>query len=341
LARTEDVDHDAIGRALYEDRILLKVLGMRRTMFVTSRRTAGIVTSAVAARLAAEERRRLLAWLAKAGVAADVEAWLDDVEARTVAALEELGEATASELTRRVPGLGTQLTFGEDTKWPGTVGVSTRVLFMLSAHGRVIRGRPRGTWLSSLYAWAPMDRWLPGGLQAHDPAEARVELVRMWLRAFGPGTERDVQWWTGQTLTETRRALAAAGAISVDLDEGHGFVLPDDLDETPDPGPWVALLPSLDTTTMGWADRDWYLGEHRARLFDTNGNAGPTVWVDGQVVGGWSQCRDGSIGYRLLDDVRREARAAIDAEAGRVEAWLGGVRIIPRFRTPLEKELLT
>jgi hypothetical protein len=184
-----------------------------------------------------------------------------------------------------------------------------------------------------------MNRWLSGGLYLTDAANARVALVRLWLRAFGPGTERDIHWWTGLTLTETRRALAASGAINVELDEGDGHALPDDLDATANPGPWVALLPALDSATMGWADRGWYLGEHRSRLFDTNGNAGPTVWADGRVIGGWGQDSAGNVAYRLFEDVGGEAKVAVDAEADRVTNWLAGARITPRFRTPLEKEL--
>jgi hypothetical protein len=42
---------------------------------------------------------------------------------------------------------------------------------------------------------------------------------------------------------------------------------------------------------------------------------------------------------RLLEDAGTEARAAVDEEAARVAAWLGEVRFVPRFRTPLEREL--
>ena len=49
----------------------------------------------------------------------------------------------------------------------------------------------------------------------------------------------------------------------------------------------AALLPVLDATTMGWKHRDFYLDpEHTPYLFDTNGNAGPTVWCDGRIIGG-------------------------------------------------------
>jgi hypothetical protein len=90
---------------------------------------------------------------------------------------------------------------------------------------------------------------------------------------------------------------------------------------------------------MGWKERGWYLGPHAASLFDRNGNAGPTVWWGGQVVGGWAQRKDGGIVHRLLEDVGAEAEAALAAEAESLADWLGTVRITPRFRTPLEREL--
>ena len=42
---------------------------------------------------------------------------------------------------------------------------------------------------------------------------------------------------------------------------------------------------------------------------------------------------------RLLEDVGVEAAEAIAAEAARLREWIGDVRVTPRFRTPLEREL--
>ena len=92
---------------------------------------------------------------------------------------------------------------------------------------------------------------------------------------------------------------------------------------------------------MGWKDRGWYLGAHASTLFDRNGNAGPTVWWDGRVVGGWSQRRDGEIAVGLLEDVGADARAAIDAEAARLRDWLGDARFSPGFLPPFQRELAT
>jgi hypothetical protein len=105
------------------------------------------------------------------------------------------------------------------------------------------------------------------------------------------------------------------------------------------PEPWVALLPALDPTPMAWSQRDWYLGPHGPALFDRSGNVGPTVWVDGRIVGGWAQLGSGEVAHRLLEDVGREAAGAVARAAAEVSDWIGPVRVTPRFRTPLEKAL--
>jgi hypothetical protein len=137
-----------------------------------------------------------------------------------------------------------------------------------------------------------------------------------------------------------RAALTAVPHAVVDLGDGAtGFVLADDLDPTERPEPWAALLPTLDPTTMGWKERDWYLGPHASVLFDSNGNAGPTVWWDGRVVGGWSQRKDGEIVFELLEDVGHDAVLAMEAEAERLMEWLGDVRISPGFLPPFQRKL--
>jgi hypothetical protein len=345
VARTTGLTRDALANVLYDDRALLKILGMRRTMFVVPVALAGVIHAAVTAALGATERKRLLRMIEGAGISTDPARWLALVEDEAVAALDELGEATAADLAKRVPGLREQIPIAAGKRYEGTVGVSTRLLFLLATEGRIVRGRPKGTWVSSLYRWAPLDRWVDGGLEPWPAERARAELVRRWLAAFGPGTTRDIQWWTGWTVASTRAALADVRAVEVELVDGAhgsnntGWALPGDLERTDAPDPWVALLPALDTTTMGWNERAFYLGDHAGALFDRNGNAGPTIWSEGRVVGGWAQRRDGQIAVRLLEDVGAEARRSIEEAAGRLQAWFGPERAIPRFRTPTEVDL--
>ena len=337
-ARMVTPSAERLERALYDDRRLVRTLCMRRTMFVLPVPMVPVVQAACTDALVLGERKRTLAMLEQDGVP-DADAHLRALELETLAAIEEQGEATGAELSKLVPGLRRQMLVGVGTKWEGTVGLTTRVLFLLSTEQKIVRGRPKGGWTSSQYRWSPMSSWLPGQVTTPTADEARVELSRRWLRAFGPATVADLKWWSGLTLGQVRRALSALDVEEVDLDGLPGVVLADDIGATPAPQPWVALLPSLDPTTMGWQQRSWYLGEHGKALFDTNGNAGPTVWSDGRIVGGWAQRKTGEVVYRLLEDVGAAVTGAVEAEAARLTAWLGDVRVTPRFPTPLQREL--
>ncbi|MFE4859050.1 winged helix DNA-binding domain-containing protein [Streptomyces sp. NPDC056670] len=334
-ARLKEPSVVDLERALYEDHTLVRMLCMRRTMFVVPRELAPVVDASTARAVAARERRNLVRDIQEQlGFG---EGWFAETEAAVLAALDERGEATAAQLADAVPDLKSKIVQYEGKPYEARPRITSRFIGVMAAEGRIRRGRPLGTWASSQY------RWIPAEPHPELPLdEAKARLAARYLAAFGPATTEDVKWWTGWTLTDTRKALARTEAVEVDLDRGPGHALPAQLEAPAEPEPWVALLPALDPTPMGWRDRDWYFDAgHRSELFDTNGNVGPSVWCDGRVVGGWTQRADGEIVTELLvtDGVGREARAAIDGEAARIAAFFADVRIKPSFRTPLERRL--
>jgi hypothetical protein len=340
-ARTTRADRAAIEHALYEERSLVRMLGMRRTVFVVPTDLAPVIQAACTDQIAVGMHRRLVGQLRESGIAEDAESWLKDVGEATVRVLAVSGTATGAELARDEPRLREQLVYASDKSYGGPVNVTNRVLTLLSAQGRIVRGRPRGGWTSGQFTWsAAGDQARPA-----EPAAARAELARRWLSAFGPARAADLQWWAGWTAGQVRQALAELDITEVNLDGATGVMLAADepgLDDQPDLPPWPALLPALDPTAMGWRERAWYVGEHGPALFDRSGNIGPTAWWAGRIVGGWAQRKDGEIAVRLLEDVGAEAAAAIAAEASRLREWIGSdpkTRITPRFRTPLEREL--
>ena len=77
---------------------------------------------------------------------------------------------------------------------------------------------------------------------------------------------------------------------------------------------------------MGWQSRNFYLGEHRSHLFDTQDNAGTTVWVDGRVVVYWIQGGAGAVQLHLLESVCSHARE-LESEALHSTERLAGVRL--------------
>ena len=341
-ARTAGVASPAaIEDALYERRDLVRMLAMRRTVFAVPAWHMPVIQASTAERVARDQRARLVMHLRQYGGIDDPEPFLAEVEKSVLAIFAGRREPmSAAELSAAEPRLKTTLRMAEGKAYEATVSITSRVLLVLAAHGHIVRGRPLGSWLSQQYRWSLTEDWLPS-LAPYEGTEreAKAELAGLWLRTFGPAPASDLTWWTSWTKTEVKRALADAGAVEVTLDEGSGMVLADDAGPTADPGPWIAFLPALDPTVMGWAGRDWFLGGHGKALFDTNGNAGPTIWIDGRVVGGWAQRKSGEIAVKLLEDAGSEGVARVEAEAEAVGRWLGDVRFTPRFRTPVEREL--
>jgi hypothetical protein len=337
-ARSDGLAPADVERALYDERSLVRMLAMRRTLWAVPRELVPVVFAAATKAVAATQRKRLEGFIRDSGVSTRPNAWLTRASNAAFAAVAARGEAMTREVVADVPLLATKLRFGAG-RWVTEQSAGARVLPQLAMEGRLVRGRPRGSWISPQFRWVTTEDWLGGPIEELDVAAAQAELLRRWLAAFAPATDTDIRWWTGWTARETRAALAAVPHVEVDLDGATGYVLADDLEPTPPAEPTAALLPTLDPTTMGWKERDWYLGEHAGILFDTNGNAGPTVWWDGRVVGGWSQRRSGEIVYRLLEDVGAAAVAAVEREAARLGAWLGDVRFSPGFLPPFQRAL--
>jgi hypothetical protein len=341
-ARMAGGDVATVERALYEDRSLVRVLAMRRTVFVLPTDFAPIAMAAASRAVAARERKQLLSWLTEAKVATDVETWLAELEQVALQAMIARGEATANEVSADDPRMQTELVLAAGKQYEGKVRVGSRVVMLLAAQGHVVRGRPLGSWTSTQFRYSPWKVWCDGELPELSTEDASVALARAWLARFGPATVDDLRWWTGWTMTQTKKALAQIQPAEVDLDGVPGIALTDDLEPEPEPGPWVALLPALDPTPMGWSKRAFYLGEHAERLFDNTGNVSPTVWADGRIVGGWAQRKDGTVVFRLLEDVGSEATTAIERAAEDLTARLGDVRLSARARrpSPVERELV-
>ena len=335
-----------VDAALYEERALVRMLGMRRTVFVVPPGLAGVVQAACTDDVASRMRRQLEKDLANGGVGdGNAGGWLRDVEAGVLRALAARGGGAAGvQLSTDEPRLRTQLSYALDKAYGGSANITSRVLVLIAAEGRMIRGNRRGGWSSGQFEWFLPEAWLRRSAAAPTPGgdgagTARAELARRWLTAFGPAQVSDLQWWAGWTGAQTKAALAELPVAEVDFDGQAGVALADDLSFPADEPAVTSLLPALDPTPMGWQSRAWYLGPHAPLLFDRTGNIGPTVWWAGRVVGGWAQRGSGEVVYRLLEDIGADGMTAVAAEAAALEAWLGAARVTPRFRTPLEREL--
>lgn len=337
------MQHPAIAeveRALYVDRSIVRHHAMRRTLWVMTPRVARLAHGAATAKVARAERKRTVAALLDTTEVADPDRWLDDALDEIYELLRDRGPLATRAIGQALPHLTIPVRFGARTKHPASLKAHTKVLQGAGFDAALVRREPTGSWNSAEYLWAVTEDWVGEPLAGMAEVPAATELLDLWLRRFGPATETDIKWWFGWTAGLTRKALDAAGAVSVELDTGPAFIAADDDEEATDPGPWVRLLPGLDPTAMGWKERDWYVNpEHVPQLFDRFGNVGPTVWVDGEVVGGWVQRSDGEIAVEIEPTLSTTHQKLLHEAIDELRGVLGDVVVRPRFPAPVQKDL--
>lgn len=337
-ARMDQPSVAAVEQALYVDRTVVRHHAMRRTLWVATPDVARMMHAAATRLLVEPQTARTAKMLAAAGIA-DPRGWLASAGRQVLADLHEHGPSSARELGQRLESLRQPLQVAAGTAWAASQSAHTRVLLLLGFAGEILRAQPVGSWVNGAYRYAATDAWLPGGLGELDGRTAAGDLADHWLRRFGPGTTADLTWWMGWTVATTKQALADCAAVPVDLVDGPGWLAAGD-EDLPESEPWVAVLPSLDPTTMGWKRRSWYLPEAAAEAFDRRGNAGPTLWVDGRVVGAWAQTKDGELPRHYFEAVARNRRREIDDRLAVLRDTVGATRFTVRFPGLIQAQLL-
>jgi hypothetical protein len=351
-ARIPDFQRQALEDALYERRKLARVLCMRVTLHIVPSDEVPFFFQAYHERRIPAEFRNWESLCVQAGICQEEEAeeLLKNLHHRVLDVLGEKGPSTLPEISQEVPELRARIRHDVGKSYEGEFSIGSRLVPSMCALGLLIRARPRGTWRSSLHEYAALSDWLPDvDLESVTPQEARAWLVRRYLAAFGPATFDDVQWWTGFSKSETKKALGALKSEVVEVtveDLGDGYLmLADDAwrlrDFAVPDVPYVFLLPDLDPYIMGYRERQRFLApEHHGKLFDRAGNAVPTVWANGRVVGAWGQRKDnGKVIYGIFEPLGEYEQALLVDEAQRLERFLGGEFLPPRFRTPFTRAL--
>jgi hypothetical protein len=165
-----------------------------------------------------------------------------------------------------------------------------------------------------------------------DPPTLRAELLRRYLRCFGPTTPNDFASWVGVHRDEAARAWnALAGSlVQVDAAGRRAWVHADDADalqraRRPE---GVRLLPPYDAY-LDQRDRSTLVPDTalHSRIWASLGNAG-AVLVAGEIAGVWRPQKKGtrltiaveSFGT-LTPDVRDEIRVEATA-LGRVRGCI-------------------
>jgi len=227
----------------------------------------------------------------------EIENMLNQVKA----ALEE-GPLRTSELKKKVPKVGAHV---------------RSALLMLMARGEVVRAKANHA-RNNLTSYALLEKWVDGfKLKRIEEKEAITQLIRCHIDRFGPASIDDIAWWLRQTKTVVTNAIQSFGDDVISIYEGsiEKFILQEDLETasslsvpTED---LVWFIPYEDHFLKAFIDRTGVISEHiQSKLFPADkkhywpsnpeeprkmpskgiratGEARPSIWLNGQVVGRW------------------------------------------------------
>ncbi|MGH2970872.1 MAG: winged helix DNA-binding domain-containing protein [Gaiellaceae bacterium] len=178
---------------------------------------------------------------------------------------------------------------------------------------------------TALWQARPEGRYVPlDEPELHVPVEARAEMLRRYLAAFGPASRRDISAWSMMHMPEIDRALELLEPLRRFRDENGRELL--DVPRAPLPGgdvpAPVRFLPKWDNVLLGFADRTRILPEqYRNTVIGTNGDVAQTFLVDGFVAGRWSVAK-GRVVVAPFAPLSRAAQREVKEEAARLEAFL-------------------
>ena len=159
--------------------------------------------------------------------------------------------------------------------------------------------------------------------EAHDPTEARAEMLRRYLQAFGPASRRDMVQWSMLRMPGIKRSLEWLELRRFRDEQGRELL---DVPRAPLPGPEtpapVRFLPKWDNVLLAFADRTRVLPEeHRKTIIALNGDVAQTFLVDGFVAGTW-RVEQGRVVAEPFAPLPRSTRDELAEEAARLEAFL-------------------
>lgn len=182
---------------------------------------------------------------------------------------------------------------------------------------------PRGLWgQSGGVVYERLETWLDRPLS---PAPDPTEVVRRYLRAFGPATAADITAWSG--ITGIREVLDGMRDGLVEHRDERGRPLLDlpglPVADPDEPAP-VRLLGKYDNLWLSHADRTRTAEkDKRARWMGRNGGTGDTVFADGMLEGLWRE-EDGRVEVELFRGLTRAEQDGLEAEVARLEDLLQG-----------------
>jgi len=168
--------------------------------------------------------------------------------------------------------------------------------------------------------------------------QSDMGLTQWYFRQYGPATEQDFIWWTGLTVTRSRRAFRSiAMALTEVKIKDYSFpnapfyMLTEKFLElkntsSTDIKNMVRFLPYEDALLKAYKlTRNRFFGFHDSKLstfITSGGEAKPSVWLNGQVIGLWEWTNKKDRVMNIMIPNRSELKPLFEEEATSVQEFI-------------------
>jgi Winged helix DNA-binding domain len=313
-ARIEHLDSGAVGRALWDDRTLVKTWAMRGTLHLLPATELQLWQT-----VPRFDRRYLRpTWLRYFGISAE------ELEQLTAAVAQVLDGRllTREELVDEVSALLGSEELG------GKLRHSWGMMLKPAAFRCLLCFAPS---VGQNVRFTGPDSWL-GGRRQVETEQAERKVTRRFLAAYGPTTRDAFALWLGIPVSRAGKLIEALGdeVTAVDVEGTLAWSLTSEVNELAGARPpgSVRLVPAFDQYVIA-ASRHaltFLPGPFKDRIYRPQGWLSPVLLVDGRMDGIWKHERKGS---RLLVQIEpfvelpAWAHQSAEAEAERLAEFMG------------------
>jgi len=311
-ARIDGLNSGDVSAALWQERTLVKIWAMRWTLHLISAEDFPLYVAA----LRAFGFFRRETWLKSVGIT------LDEMNALLEGFRVTL---TGEGLTREQLADALVQHAGRPHLREALLGNWGTLLKPGAFQGHLVFGPSSGQNVTFVSA----RHWL-GEFPELDTAEARLEILRRYLYAYGPATPGDFASWWGAAQADSRKLFKTLGdeSIPVSVDGRDAWALRTDADalQAAQPSQTVRLLPGFDPYTLGLRrDCESALSAaHKGRVFRQQGWISAVVLSGGYVVGVWNyEVKKARVAVRVepFEPLSPAIRAGIEQEAARLGVY--------------------
>ena len=278
--RVSELSRDFLPQALFEERSLVRSWLMRDTVHIIPASRLELYRAALKRPLMNEWNR----WTIKTGKKESPEEW------------EPLYPLVLERLEKRPLTMNELL---EEMGWSSQDDKRTlsRLVREMSHQSLLCHAASSGPWYHNTeHAFARVSKWLPSsGEVPPEEREALTELVRRYLRSYGPATASDFSYWSGLRVRDAQPAFEAIAdsmeEVSITGQRRKCLVLKEDINllcSSHDLPPHVRLLPQFDALIRGHKDKSRFMrSDDKKSIFLPRAGVAATILLDGRVEGVW------------------------------------------------------